>query len=57
MRGISVVAADSIDELGHALGIDAEQFARTVAEFNASIDTSTPFELAVARDVQPSDEP
>ncbi|MBO0679654.1 FAD-dependent tricarballylate dehydrogenase TcuA [Mycolicibacterium sp. S2-37] len=44
MPGISVVIADSIEELGRGLDIDAEQFTATVAEFNASIDTTTPFD-------------
>lgn len=44
MPGISVVTADSIDELGRKLDIDATQFAATVAEFNASIDTAIPFD-------------
>ncbi|HET7665596.1 MAG TPA: FAD-binding protein, partial [Mycobacterium sp.] len=47
MPGISVVTADSIDELGRALNIDAHRFAATVAEYNASIDTSTPFDPTV----------
>jgi tricarballylate dehydrogenase len=47
MPGISVVTADSIEELGRALGIDATQFATTVAEYNASIDTSIPFDPTV----------
>jgi tricarballylate dehydrogenase len=44
MPGISVVTADSIDELGSAIGIDAQQFAATVAEYNSSIDTTIPFD-------------
>ena len=44
MPGISEVTADSIEDLGRALDIDAEQFAATVAEYNASIDTSIPFD-------------
>ncbi|OBF26341.1 tricarballylate dehydrogenase [Mycobacterium sp. ACS1612] len=47
MPGISVVTADSIDELGRESGIDAAQFSATVAEYNASIDTSTPFDPTV----------
>jgi len=44
MSGMSEVTADSIEDLGRALDIDAEQFAATVAEYNASIDTSIPFD-------------
>ena len=47
MPGISEVTADSIEELGRELGIDAQQFAATVAEYNASIDTSIPFDPTV----------
>jgi tricarballylate dehydrogenase len=47
MPGISEVTADSIEELGRELGIDAQQLAATVAEYNASIDTSIPFDPTV----------
>ena len=47
MPGISVVTADSIEELGCELGIDAQQFAATVDEYNASIDTTIPFDPTV----------
>jgi len=47
MPGISVVTANSIEELGRELGIDAHQFATTVADYNASIDTSIPFDPTV----------
>jgi tricarballylate dehydrogenase len=47
MPGISVVTADSVEELGSALDIDPERFAATVAEYNASIDTSIPFDPTV----------
>jgi tricarballylate dehydrogenase len=47
MPGISVVTADSIEQLGVELGIDAQQFAATVAEYNASIDTTIPFDPTV----------
>jgi tricarballylate dehydrogenase len=47
MPGISVVTADSTEKLGIALGIDAQQFAATVAEYNASIDTSIPFDPTI----------
>jgi tricarballylate dehydrogenase len=47
MPGISVVIADSIDQLGRDLDVDARQFATTIAEYNASIDTSIPFDPTV----------
>ncbi|MCU1425325.1 MAG: tricarballylate dehydrogenase [Microbacteriaceae bacterium] len=47
MPGISVVIADSIEELGRELDVDAEQFSRTVAEYNASIDTTITFDPTV----------
>ncbi len=47
MPGISVVTADSIEKLGRELGIDAQQFAATVDEYNASIDTTIPFDPTV----------
>jgi tricarballylate dehydrogenase len=47
MPGISEVTADSVEELGRKLDIDAHQFAATVAEYNASIDTSIPFDPTV----------
>ena len=57
MPGISEVVADSIEELGEKLGIDAAAFSRTVREFNASIDTTIPYDPNVldgrAADVVP----
>jgi tricarballylate dehydrogenase len=47
MPGISVVTADSIEDLGRKLDIDAQRFAATVAEYNSSIDTSVPFDPTV----------
>jgi tricarballylate dehydrogenase len=47
MPGISVVTADSIEELGRKLGIDERQFAATVTEYNGSIDTSIPLDPTV----------
>ena len=47
MPGISVVTADSIEELGAELDIDAPQFAATIAEYNASIDTTIPLDPTV----------
>jgi Succinate dehydrogenase/fumarate reductase, flavoprotein subunit len=40
MPGISVAVGETLTELGLKLGIDAEAFAATVADFNASIDRS-----------------
>ncbi len=55
--GISVHTADSVSGLAAAAGIDADALARTVREFNASIDRSVPFDAAVkdgrAAPVQP----
>jgi tricarballylate dehydrogenase len=57
MPGISVVTANSIEELGRRLDIDADSFAATVTAYNASIDTSVPFDPTVldgrAAQVQP----
>jgi tricarballylate dehydrogenase len=47
MPGISVVTADSIEQLGAELDIDAPQFTATIAEYNASIDTTIPFDPTV----------
>jgi len=47
MPGISVVTADSIADLGRALDINAERFAETVAEYNAAIDTTIPFDPTI----------
>ena len=47
MPGISMMTADSIEKLGGELDIDAQQFAATVAEYNASIDTTVLFDPTV----------
>lgn len=47
MPGISVVTADSIEDLGRALDVDVDRFVATVGEYNASIDTSIPFDPTV----------
>ncbi|MCV7280419.1 FAD-dependent tricarballylate dehydrogenase TcuA [Mycolicibacterium flavescens] len=47
MPGISVVQADSLEELGRALDVDERQFVATITEYNASIDTSIPFDPTV----------
>ncbi|MFC4002719.1 FAD-dependent tricarballylate dehydrogenase TcuA [Prauserella oleivorans] len=47
MPGVSVVTADTLDELAAGIGVDADALARTVAEFNKSIDTDVPLDIAV----------
>nr|WP_090345170.1 FAD-dependent tricarballylate dehydrogenase TcuA [Mycolicibacterium malmesburyense]CRL77278.1 succinate dehydrogenase/fumarate reductase flavoprotein subunit [Mycolicibacterium malmesburyense] len=47
MPGISVVTADSIDDLARALDIDEARFVATIREYNASIDTSIPFDPTI----------
>jgi tricarballylate dehydrogenase len=47
MPGISVQTADSIEELATKVGIDPEDLAKTVTEYNNSIDTSIPFDPTV----------
>lgn len=47
MPGISVVTADSIEDLGRALAVDVDRFVATIDEYNASIDTSIPFDPTV----------
>lgn len=47
MPGISVVTADSIEELGRALDVDVDRFVATIGEYNASIDTSIPFDPTI----------
>lgn len=47
MPGVSVVMADTIPDLAAAADIDVEGFARTVREFNDSIDDSRPFDPTV----------
>ncbi|MBB6571220.1 FAD-dependent tricarballylate dehydrogenase TcuA [Kribbella sandramycini] len=47
MPGINPVVADSLEELARAMGVDVDGFVRTVREFNASIDTSRPFDPTI----------
>ncbi|PXY35875.1 tricarballylate dehydrogenase [Prauserella flavalba] len=47
MPGASVVTADTLDELAAGMGVDAEALARTVREFNKSIDPDVPLDIAV----------
>ena len=47
MPGISVEAADSIEELAQKIGIDAAALGRTIREFNDSIDESIPWDPTV----------
>lgn len=44
MPGVSHVEAESLRELGRRIGTPPGELERTVAEFNASIDTSRPFD-------------
>lgn len=47
MPGISVVEADTLEELAGQLDVDAEAFLTTVREFNASIDRSVTWDPTV----------
>jgi tricarballylate dehydrogenase len=47
MPGISVVRADTIAELAAGIDVDARALEATIAEFNASIDDSKPFDPTV----------
>ncbi|MER5394098.1 FAD-dependent tricarballylate dehydrogenase TcuA [Saccharopolyspora sp. NPDC002686] len=47
MPGASVVVADTVEELARGMGVDAGTLQKTVAEFNAAIDRSVPFDAAV----------
>lgn len=47
MAGVSVVSAGSLEELATGIGVDGGALARTVKEFNASIDLSVPLDIAV----------
>jgi len=47
MPGVSVVSADTLEELARAAGIDPGGLRRTVDEFNAAIDVSQPFDPTV----------
>ncbi|WP_077488193.1 FAD-dependent tricarballylate dehydrogenase TcuA [Sinomonas mesophila] len=44
MPGISVATADTIEELAAQIGIEPEALAKTVADYNASIDRSVGFD-------------
>lgn len=44
MPGISEVIADSIEELAEKIGVDVQSLSKTVSEYNASIDTSIPYD-------------
>ncbi|MBT0770013.1 FAD-dependent tricarballylate dehydrogenase TcuA [Kineosporia sp. J2-2] len=47
MPGIRPIVADSLGELAAAMDIDVDGFVRTVAAFNASVDTSRPLDPTV----------
>lgn len=47
MPGVSVVVADTLEELAVGVGIDAAGLARTVLAFNSSIDRDVPLDIAV----------
>lgn len=47
MPGVTEVVADTIEELAGRIGVPAEALARTVGEFNASIDRSVPFDPTI----------
>ncbi|MGD7733331.1 FAD-dependent tricarballylate dehydrogenase TcuA [Propionibacteriaceae bacterium G57] len=47
MPGASVITADSIEQLAEKAGIDPVGLAATVAEFNASVDQSHPYDPTV----------
>jgi tricarballylate dehydrogenase len=47
MPGVSVVVADTVDELAAAAGIDANALRHTVTEFNGAIDRASPLDIAV----------
>ncbi|WP_255183345.1 MULTISPECIES: FAD-dependent tricarballylate dehydrogenase TcuA [unclassified Rhodococcus (in: high G+C Gram-positive bacteria)] len=57
MPGISVFEAPTIEELADRMGVDRETFAKTIAEFNASIDRSITLDPTIKdgrkADVQP----
>jgi tricarballylate dehydrogenase len=44
MPGVSVQSADSIEELAEKIGVDPDRLAKTVNDYNTSIDTSIPFD-------------
>ncbi|MEU6711382.1 FAD-dependent tricarballylate dehydrogenase TcuA [Nonomuraea sp. NPDC046802] len=47
MPGASVVIGNTLDDLAEGMGVDAAALRATVAEFNASIDRTTPLDLSV----------
>ena len=47
MPGVSVVVADTIDTLGEKLKIDAARMAKTIADYNNSIDRSVVWDLTI----------
>ena len=47
MPGISVVVADTIEDLATKTGVNLETLTRTVSEFNNSIDRSIPFDPTI----------
>ncbi|MBK1783337.1 FAD-dependent tricarballylate dehydrogenase TcuA [Prauserella cavernicola] len=47
MPGVSVVTADTLDELAAGMGVDAEALTRTVSEFNKSVERDVPLDIAV----------
>ncbi|WP_345150958.1 FAD-dependent tricarballylate dehydrogenase TcuA [Arthrobacter ginkgonis] len=44
MPGVSVRTAGTIEELAEGIGLDPERLAKTVNDYNSSIDTSIPFD-------------
>ncbi|WP_037370646.1 FAD-dependent tricarballylate dehydrogenase TcuA [Amycolatopsis orientalis] len=47
MPGVSVTSADSVEELAERIGVDSERLAKTVNDYNRSIDVSIPFDPTV----------
>ncbi|CAI7981067.1 tricarballylate dehydrogenase [Frankia sp. Hr75.2] len=47
MPGIIPVVANSVEELAAAIDVDVDAFARTVRDFNSSIDTSRPLDPTI----------
>lgn len=47
MPGVSVVQADTLEELAEGMGIDPDAFARTVADCNAAIDRDVPVDPTI----------
>ncbi|GAB3272778.1 FAD-dependent tricarballylate dehydrogenase TcuA [Sinomonas notoginsengisoli] len=44
MPGVSVETAASVDDLAAKIGVDPERLAKTINEYNTSIDTAVPFD-------------